>query len=83
MWIPYGFHRISNEFTLQIHVLFHMDSMEESTSNFVEKPLIVLSKIVPTLRIELSTPQNITCTSEAAILWLSHTTIRRQYTTLS
>ena len=53
---PYGFHEISNEFTLQIHVLFHMDSMEESTSNYVENPLNVLSKIVSTLRIEHSAP---------------------------
>ena len=25
---PYGFHGISSKFILQIHVLFHMDSME-------------------------------------------------------
>ena len=29
--IPCGFHAISNEFTLQIHVLLHKDSMEQST----------------------------------------------------
>ena len=29
--IPFRFHGVSNEFTLQIHVLFHKDSMEEST----------------------------------------------------
>ena len=27
---PYGFHGISNEFQLQIHVLFHMESMHQS-----------------------------------------------------
>ena len=29
--IPCGLHGISNEFTLQIHVLLHKDSMEQST----------------------------------------------------
>ena len=33
IWIPYGFHGISNEFQLQIHVLFHMESMEQSIWN--------------------------------------------------
>ena len=33
----YGIHGISNEFISQIHVLFHMDSMEQWTSNSVEK----------------------------------------------
>jgi len=41
LWIPwtgpYGFHGISNEFELQIHVLFHKDSMEQSIWNFVER----------------------------------------------
>jgi hypothetical protein len=27
IWIPYGFHGISNELQLQIHVLVHMDSI--------------------------------------------------------
>ena len=49
----------------------------------MEKPSIVLSKIVWTIRIELSTPQHIMCMSKATLLWLSHTSIRRQYTTLS
>jgi hypothetical protein len=30
---PYGFHGISNEFQLQIHVLFHMESMDQSIWN--------------------------------------------------
>ena len=29
--IPCGLHGISNEFTLKIHLLFHKDSMEQST----------------------------------------------------
>ena len=33
IWIPYGFHGISNEFQLQIHVLFHMESMDQSIWN--------------------------------------------------
>jgi len=33
LWSPYGFHGISNGFQLQIHVLFHKDSMEHSTWN--------------------------------------------------
>ena len=32
-------HGISNEFILQIYVLFHMDSLEESISNSTEKPI--------------------------------------------
>ena len=77
MWIPCGFHGIFNEFTLKIYVLFHMDSMEESISNFVEEPSIVVSKIVSPSRIELSAPQHIKCASKAALLRLSHASVRR------
>ena len=52
---PYGFHGSSSDFILHIHVLFHMDSMEESTSNSMENPLNGLSKIVPMLEIKHST----------------------------
>ena len=33
IWIPYGFHGISSEFQLWIHVLFHMESMDQSIWN--------------------------------------------------
>ena len=82
MWIPCGFHGISNEFTLKIYVLFHMDSMEESTSNSVEEPSIVLSKIVSSTRIEPSTSQHVTCARRTALLRLSHASVTGQYTTL-
>ena len=93
IWIPYGmhhsinilcgFHGISNELTLQIHVLFHMVSMEESTSNSMENPLKVLSIIVSTWRIEHSTPRHITFMTEKAFLQLSHSSVVRQQTALS
>ena len=71
--------------------MFHMDSMEqsiwilleESTSNSVEKPPIVLSKIVSTLRIEQSTPQHVTCMGDSALLLLNHMTVIRHHTALS
>ena len=69
---PCGFHGISNEFKLQIHVLFHVDSMEESTSNSMENPLKGLSKMVSTSRIEQSTPQHINVCKDRAFLPLSH-----------
>ena len=80
---PCGFHGISNEFTLQIHVLFHMDSMEESTSNSVENPLNGLSKIVTTSRIEHSALQHITCMRKRAFIPLSHLTVVGYSTALS
>ena len=83
MWIPCGFHGISNEFTLQIHVLFHMDSMEESTSNSVENPLNGLSKIVSTSRIEHSALQHITCVQKRAVIPLSHLAVVGYSTALS
>ena len=51
--------------------------MEESISNFVEEPSIVVSKIVSPSRIELSAPQHIKCASKAALLQLSHASVRR------
>ena len=60
-----------------------MDSMEESTSNSEEKPPIVLSKIVPTLRIEQSTPRHIMCMGKSALLLLNHMTVTGNHTALS
>ena len=48
---PCGFHGISNEFKLQIHVLFHMDSMD--------KPINWAIKNSGNIRIEPST--SVTC----------------------
>ena len=78
---PCGFHGIStvNSSTIPygFHGTVHMDSMEESTSNFMENPPIVLSKIVPTLRIKQATPRHITCMGKPVFLPLNHTTIKR------
>ena len=83
--VPCEFHGISKEFTLQtivpFHRVFHMDSMEQSTYNSMEKQIKYVVKKMSTMRIKHWAPWHIMCISRGTFYQLSNAAIKRQATT--